>query len=48
LVFRVNAKNDGLPHFVQFKLRSVLPSWVIQYVPGVKQYLAGRIKIIDG
>ena len=44
LVIRVNAPNDGNIHTVQFKLKSVLPSWIVKYIPGVKQYLASRLK----
>lgn len=43
LVIKVNAPNDGNTHTVQFKLKSVMPSWIVKYIPGVKQYLASRI-----
>lgn len=48
LVFKVNAPNDGAVHTLKFKLKSTLPAWIVQYIPGVKQYLAGKLKIVDG
>lgn len=46
LVFRVNAPNDGAVHTLTFKLKSTLPAWIVQYIPGVKQYLASKLVIL--
>jgi len=46
LVFRVNAPNDGAIHTLTFKLKSTLPAWIVQYIPGVKQYLASKLVIL--
>jgi hypothetical protein len=46
LVFKVNAPNDGAVHTLKFKLKSTLPAWMVQYIPGVKQYLAKKLVIL--